>query len=221
MLRAASLCELYPYLEETGLIDQLVPKKEAVTIAKWCVLRWQVLTSKRCSTAVPLLECASLWAAMLCSNIPSLALAHTNKHVTHHVHHHNATASLPHACYACGSIDASNSTRIHPFGGRPVNLQDICTVHMPHSDVHTAQRACSHGHIQLLLKDGQPIFFTTRDGPWCPTLRIVHQYPDMMKKLRVDQGAPKFVLAGANIMCPGLTSEGATIHDEVRHTADG
>jgi hypothetical protein len=37
-----------------------------------------------------------------------------------------------------------------------------------------------------------------------------------MKKLRVDEGAIKFVLAGANIMCPGLTSEGATIHDEVR-----
>lgn len=81
---------------------------------------------------------------------------------------------------------------------------------------NTCVCACSHGHIQLLLKDGQPIFFTTRDGPWCPTLRIVHQYPEMMKRLRVDQGAPKFVLAGANIMCPGLTSEGATMHDEVR-----
>jgi predicted RNA-binding protein (TIGR00451 family) len=29
------------------------------------------------------------------------------------------------------------------------------------------------------------------------------------------QGAIKFVLSGANIMCPGLTSPGATIHDEV------
>ncbi len=37
----------------------------------------------------------------------------------------------------------------------------------------------------------------------------------MMKKLRADQGAIKFVLSGANIMCPGLTSAGATIHDEV------
>lgn len=36
-----------------------------------------------------------------------------------------------------------------------------------------------------------------------------------MKKLRVDKGAIKFVLSGANIMCPGLTSPGATIHDEV------
>jgi hypothetical protein len=61
------------------------------------------------------------------------------------------------------------------------------------------------------------MFFTTRDGPWCPTLRLVHKYPDMMKKLRVDTGAIKFVLAGADVMCPGLTSAGATIHDEVLH----
>jgi len=37
----------------------------------------------------------------------------------------------------------------------------------------------------------------------------------MMPKLRADTGAIKFVLSGANIMCPGLTSPGATIHDEV------
>jgi len=37
----------------------------------------------------------------------------------------------------------------------------------------------------------------------------------MMPRLRVDKGAIRFVIAGANIMCPGLTSSGATIHDEV------
>jgi predicted RNA-binding protein (TIGR00451 family) len=36
----------------------------------------------------------------------------------------------------------------------------------------------------------------------------------MMPKLRVDKGAIKFVISGANIMCPGLTSSGATMHDE-------
>ena len=36
----------------------------------------------------------------------------------------------------------------------------------------------------------------------------------MMPRLRVDKGAIRFVFAGANIMCPGLTSAGATIHDE-------
>lgn len=39
--------------------------------------------------------------------------------------------------------------------------------------------------------------------------------PMMMPRLRVDKGAIKFVFQGANIMCPGLTSKGATLHDEV------
>lgn len=82
--------------------------------------------------------------------------------------------------------------------------------------VLTGAHDCSQGHIQIVVINGEPLFFTTRDGPWCPTLRMVHKYPDMMKKLRVDTGAIKFVLAGADIMCPGLTSSGATIHDEVR-----
>ncbi|KAI7839747.1 hypothetical protein COHA_006551 [Chlorella ohadii] len=70
-------------------------------------------------------------------------------------------------------------------------------------------------HVQLLVLDHTPLFFAMRDGPWFPTLRLLHQYPDMMPKLRADTGAIKFVLSGANIMCPGLTSPGATIHHEV------
>lgn len=37
----------------------------------------------------------------------------------------------------------------------------------------------------------------------------------MLPWLRTDDGATKFILGGANIMCPGLTSPGATIHEEV------
>lgn len=39
--------------------------------------------------------------------------------------------------------------------------------------------------------------------------------PNVMKKLQVDRGAIKFVLAGANIMCPGLTSPGGALDDDV------
>lgn len=36
-----------------------------------------------------------------------------------------------------------------------------------------------------------------------------------MKKFQVDIGAIKFVLSGANIMCPGLTSPGGVLDEEV------
>mmetsp|Transcript_21864 Transcript_21864/g.37362 ORF Transcript_21864/g.37362 Transcript_21864/m.37362 type:complete len:183 (+) Transcript_21864:151-699(+) len=70
------------------------------------------------------------------------------------------------------------------------------------------------GFVQMVIINNVPLFFQERDGPWCPTLRVLHQYPDIMRKLRADKGAIKFVLSGANIMCPGLTSPGATMHDE-------
>ena len=69
--------------------------------------------------------------------------------------------------------------------------------------------------MQLVILGDEPLFFAARDDPWLPTLRLLHKYPLMMNRLRVDTGAIKFVLSGANIMCPGLTSPGATIHTEV------
>lgn len=69
-------------------------------------------------------------------------------------------------------------------------------------------------HINLVVVNNTPLFFNIRDGPYMPTLRLLHQYPSIMKLFRVDRGAIKFVLAGANIMCPGLTSAGGAL-DEV------
>ena len=34
-ISAASLCDSYPYLADSGLIDVLLPKKETMTVAKW------------------------------------------------------------------------------------------------------------------------------------------------------------------------------------------
>ncbi|KAL7751745.1 translation machinery-associated protein 20 [Sorochytrium milnesiophthora] len=70
-------------------------------------------------------------------------------------------------------------------------------------------------HLQLLAVNNKPLFFSHYDGPWMPTLRLLHQYPFMMKRLQVDRGAIKFVLSGAHIMCPGLTSPGAKMDAEL------
>lgn len=68
-------------------------------------------------------------------------------------------------------------------------------------------------HITMVVLDKVPIFWNQRDGPWLPTLRLLHKYPSMMPKMQVDKGAIKFVLRGANIMCPGLTSPGGAMED--------
>ena len=39
------------------------------------------------------------------------------------------------------------------------------------------------------------------------------RYPDILPKFQVDRGAIRFVLSGANIMAPGLTSAGGKMDD--------
>lgn len=58
---------------------------------------------------------------------------------------------------------------------------------------------------------GDQLFFKQRDGPWMPTLRLLHKFPFFLPMEQVDKGAIRFVLSGANIMCPGLTSPGASM----------
>ncbi|XP_039022442.1 uncharacterized protein LOC120154863 [Hibiscus syriacus] len=47
---------------------------------------------------------------------------------------------------------------------------------------------------------------------WLLSTIKIHD-PNIMKKFQVDRGAIKFVLAGANIMCPGLASPGGDLDD--------
>lgn len=71
-------------------------------------------------------------------------------------------------------------------------------------------------HIELLVtQNGNHLFFRQREGPYYPTLRLIHMYPDIAPSVQVDRGAIKFVLSGANIMCPGLTSPGGKIGDDI------
>ena len=39
--------------------------------------------------------------------------------------------------------------------------------------------------------------------------------PGFMPEVQVDKGAIRFVLGGANIMCPGLTSKGGRMEEEL------
>merc|ERR1712012_1422760 len=73
-------------------------------------------------------------------------------------------------------------------------------------------------HIEILAVKGELVFFRQRDGPWYPTLKLLHKYPFMLTHEQVDKGAIRFVLSGANIMCPGLTSPGAQMTNVEKDT---
>ena len=60
---------------------------------------------------------------------------------------------------------------------------------------------------QLYFVENVPIFFKIGKST-IPTLKVLHKFPHVMKKACVDTGAIKFLLAGADMMAPGLVSEG-------------
>jgi len=63
--------------------------------------------------------------------------------------------------------------------------------------------------IAVYAVNGVPLFFQhNKEGTLFPTLRLLHQYPSILPKVQVDRGAIRFLLAGANMMCPGMTSAG-------------
>ncbi|KAF5365628.1 hypothetical protein D9758_003287 [Tetrapyrgos nigripes] len=63
-------------------------------------------------------------------------------------------------------------------------------------------------HLSIYTVHGEPIFFQHFDGPMYPTLRLLHKYPYILPMVRIDRGAIRFLLGGAHMMCPGLTSNG-------------
>lgn len=67
--------------------------------------------------------------------------------------------------------------------------------------------------IQLYVVDNEVVCFQQFDE-LIPALKLVHKYPSLFPTLTVDRGAIKFVLSGANIMCPGLTSPGGELPDD-------
>jgi len=68
--------------------------------------------------------------------------------------------------------------------------------------------------VSLYVLDSSPLFYQHMDDPIIPHLKVVHQYPHAFKTLRIDRGAIRFVLSGATLMVPGLTSPGGRLPDK-------
>jgi PUA domain protein len=66
----------------------------------------------------------------------------------------------------------------------------------------------------LYIADGQPVFYQQDAGaPLLPHLKLVHRFPAAFPSIRIDRGAIRFVLGGATLMAPGLTSPGGRLPD--------
>ena len=66
------------------------------------------------------------------------------------------------------------------------DLEDAIETLMPKKSMTLAK---CQDHLQVILSNGEPIFYNKRDGPYFPTLRLVHKHPTFMKRMQVDKGA--------------------------------
>jgi len=67
--------------------------------------------------------------------------------------------------------------------------------------------------VLLYALPGRPLFYQRLDDPIIPHLKLVHEYPHCFNRIRIDRGAIRFVLSGATLMVPGLTSSGGRLPD--------
>lgn len=67
--------------------------------------------------------------------------------------------------------------------------------------------------VSLYVLGSTPLFWQHMDDPLIPHLSLVHKYPQCFDRIRIDRGAIRFVLSGAALMVPGLTSPGGRLPD--------
>ncbi|KAI5462852.1 PUA domain-containing protein [Mariannaea sp. PMI_226] len=66
----------------------------------------------------------------------------------------------------------------------------------------------------LYVIDSTPLFYQHDTSIIIPHLRLVHRFPQAFPSIRIDRGAIRFVLSGATLMAPGLTSKGGRLPAE-------
>jgi len=76
--------------------------------------------------------------------------------------------------------------------------------------VWTHEEENSQGEVIRVTK--YPLFYETKDN-MIPHLKLVHRFPECFHTVRIDRGAIRFVLSGAILMAPGLTSPGGRLPD--------
>ncbi|RAL00348.1 GTP-binding protein YchF [Aspergillus ibericus CBS 121593] len=67
--------------------------------------------------------------------------------------------------------------------------------------------------LYTISNTNTPLFYQPLDGPPIPHLKLIHAFPDALPTVQIDRGAIRFVLSGAALMAPGLTSPGGRLPD--------
>lgn len=75
--------------------------------------------------------------------------------------------------------------------------------------------------VSLYSLDDVPLFWQHMDDPIIPHLKIVHSYPQCFKTIYIDRGAIRFVMSGATLMVPGLTSAGGRLPEKGEEAKKG
>merc|ERR1711939_1167917 len=65
--------------------------------------------------------------------------------------------------------------------------------------------------VTLYLIGSTPLFYQHMTDALLPHLKLVHRFPTCFPSIRIDRGAIRFVLSGATLMAPGLTSTGGRL----------
>ncbi|KAK3318239.1 hypothetical protein B0H66DRAFT_556556 [Apodospora peruviana] len=69
--------------------------------------------------------------------------------------------------------------------------------------------------VSLFVLEGQPLFYqqdtAAHGNVLVPHLKLVHRFPQSFPTICIDRGAIRFVLSGATLMAPGLTSKGGRL----------
>jgi PUA domain protein len=65
--------------------------------------------------------------------------------------------------------------------------------------------------VTLYLINSTPLFYQHMTDALLPHLKLVHRFPSCFPSIRIDRGAIRFVLSGATLMAPGLTSTGGRL----------
>lgn len=73
----------------------------------------------------------------------------------------------------------------------------------------------------LYTVDNKPLFYQPQDGPPIPHLKLIHAYPTALPTMQIDRGAIRFVLSGAALMAPGLTSPGGRLPEADKQVGEG